>query len=176
MLIHGEILARFVLISLLAWGGGQAALPLLEQAVVFDTKWLAPATFGSAVAFSYFTPGPVLIIATFVGYHVAGWSGALAATIGVFTVPWALATLMAKGVVRLAADPRLAAFAAGASPAAVGLLGVTALDIGRQAFGDWPDVALGAVLFAIAAWRGVHLNPALLLAAGGMGGWLIDGG
>jgi len=74
---HVELFARFVLISLLAFGGGQAALPLIERMAVIETGWLSPSAFGAAVAFGYLTPGPVLITATFVGQQVAGLSGAL---------------------------------------------------------------------------------------------------
>lgn len=76
---HLHLFVRFTVISLVAFGGGQAALPLVERAAVHDTAWLTTSTFGTAVAFSYITPGPVLIIATFVGFHVAGVLGALSA-------------------------------------------------------------------------------------------------
>jgi chromate transporter len=66
-----HLFARFVVISLVAFGGGQAALPLVERVTVQDTGWLSASTFGTAVAFSYLTPGPVLIVATFIGFHVA---------------------------------------------------------------------------------------------------------
>jgi len=77
-LIHLELFARFLLISLIAFGGGQAALPLVERMAVHDTRWLTPAAFGTAVAFGYLTPGPVLITATFVGHQVGGLLGGLA--------------------------------------------------------------------------------------------------
>jgi chromate transporter len=170
-MIQAELFLRFVLISLIAFGGGQAALPLVERVAVQDTGWLTPATFGAAVAFSYLTPGPVLIIATFVGQQVAGLSGALAATIGAFLVSWALAAAAAQQIKRLAQDWRLRAFGAGASPAVIGILGVTVLSIGREALASWPYVGIGAAAFAIAAWTRIH--PVVLLVAGGIAGWLI---
>ena len=74
-MIEAELFARFLLISLIAFGGGQAALPLIERVAVQDAGWITSAAFGSAVAFGYLTPGPVLITATFVGQQVAGLSG-----------------------------------------------------------------------------------------------------
>jgi len=106
----------------------------VERAAVHDTAWLTTSTFGAAVAFSYITPGPVLIIATFVGFHVAGVLGALSATVGAFIAPWALATLAAQQVKRFATNRRLSAFGAGAAPAVVGVLGVTVVSLGREAF------------------------------------------
>jgi chromate transport protein ChrA len=61
-----ELFLHFLLISLLAFGGGQAALPLVEQVAVRDMNWVSASTFGAAVAFSYLTPGPVLIVAAFI--------------------------------------------------------------------------------------------------------------
>ena len=81
------------IISLLAFGGGQAALPLVEQVAVRDMHWVSASTFGAAVAFSYVTPGPVLIVAAFIGFQVAGMAGVVAATLGAFVAPWALAPL-----------------------------------------------------------------------------------
>src|SRR5207253_10028343 len=86
-----ELVARFLVIGALAFGGGQAALPLVERLAVADTGWLSQAQFAAGVALSYATPGPVLILAAFIGYHIAGVSGAAAATVAVFAVPVALA-------------------------------------------------------------------------------------
>ncbi len=171
-MLQVELFARFALISLVAFGGGQAALPLVERASVQDTGWLTPASFGAAVAFGYLTPGPVLITATFVGQRVAGFSGALAATIGAFLVPWALAAAAAQQIERLAQDDRLRAFGAGAGPAVIGVLGVTVLSLGRDTLASWSYVGIGAVALAIAASTRVH--PAVLLVAGAVAGWLIE--
>ena len=62
MIVH--LFWRFVLISLLAFGGGGAALPLVERLAVSETGWIAEQDFAAAVAFGYLTPGPVLITAT----------------------------------------------------------------------------------------------------------------
>ena len=55
------------MIGTLAFGGGQAALPLVERLAVADTGWLTPAQFATGVGLSYATPGPVLILAAFIG-------------------------------------------------------------------------------------------------------------
>jgi chromate transporter len=169
---HLELFARFVLVSLLAFGGGQAALPLVERIAVHEARWITPAMFGAAVALAYLTPGPVLIVATFVGYQVAGVSGALTATLGAFLAPWALAALAARHVTRLAGHPWLRRFGAGASPAVVGLLGVTVLAVARDAVGtSWAHLGIVALVLGLTA--GTRLHPAALLALGGILGYLI---
>src|SRR6266852_7390159 len=82
-----ELTVRFLIIGALAFDGGQAALPLVERLAVADTGWLTPAQFATGVGLSYATPGPVLILAAFIGYHVAAVPEALFATPAVFAVP-----------------------------------------------------------------------------------------
>jgi chromate transporter len=171
---HLELFVRFVVISLLAFGGGQAALPLVQWTVVDETRWIPPSMFGAAVALAYLTPGPVLIVATFVGYQVAGISGALIATLGAFLAPAALSTLAAQQVTRFAQHPVLRRFEHGAAPAVIGLLGVTALGLARDAVGiSWP--CLGIVAVALGLGAATRLHPAVLLALGGLVGYFLAG-
>lgn len=169
---HAELFARFVVISLLAFGGGGAVLPLIERMVVHDTGWLSPSVFGAAVAFGYLTPGPVLIIATFVGQQVAGFSGALVATVGAFLMPWMLATVAAQQVARFAQHPALRRFGAGAAPAVIGILGVTTLAVARDAVVVTPHLVIVAAALLLIALTRVH--PVVLLAGGGFAGWLSN--
>ena len=170
-MVYLELFARFMVISLVAFGGGQAALPLVERVAVQDTGWLTPSSFGAAVAFAYITPGPVLITATFVGQQVGGLLGALAATLGAFLAPWALAAATARQVKRLAQDERLRAFGAGAGPAVIGILGVTVLSLGRETFASWPHLAIAVLVLALATWT--RIPPVFLLGGAGFLGWLL---
>lgn len=170
-MLHLQLFARFVLVSVLAFGGGQAALPLVERVAVQETGWISPASFGAAVAFGYLTPGPVLIIAAFVGHQVAGWSGALVATLGVFAAPWGLAALAAQEMKRYLDHPRVRAFGAGATPAVVGLLGVTVVSLARDAFVAWPYMVITAGAATLSMWTRLH--PVILLGGGALAGWLL---
>jgi len=96
-----ELFLRFLLIGALAFGGGASALPLVERLSVAETKWLTPQDFAVGVGFAYATPGPILILAPFIGYRVAGLLGALTATIAVFLIPVLLAGAAAGVTERL---------------------------------------------------------------------------
>ena len=177
-MIELELLSRFLLIGAIAFGGGQAALTLVERTAVGDTGWLTPQEFATGVGLAYATPGPVLILAPYVGYRVAGVSGALVATVAVFAVPVALAIVAAHFVERFSGSPRFRAFGRYAGAAAIGLLGVTLVSLARPVFDLHPGLLLAIVAVFAAERRGV--SPLLLLAvamaAGAMAGLLPSHG
>jgi chromate transporter len=100
----------------------------------------------------------------------AGLSGAVAATLGAFLMPWVLSAMTAQQATRWAERPALRRFGAGATPSVVGLLGVTALTLTREAMVGAPHLLIGATALLLLAVTRIH--PAVLLAGGGFAGWL----
>lgn len=168
-----ELVFRFLLVGAVAFGGGQAALPLVERITVAETRWLTPTEFSLGVGLAYLTPGPVLILAAYVGYHVKGLLGAVAATAAVFAVPVTLSAAAAQMVARLSASAKFRLFSHFASIAAIGLLGTTLLSLGQPLFDHHPALLLGTVAVLVADQY--KISPVLLLLAsaligGGIGG------
>ena len=157
-----ELTVRFLVVGAVAFGGGGAALPLVERITVAETGWLSPQQFAMGVGFAYATPGPILILAAFVGYLVAGIPGALAATVAVFAVPVMLAAAASNAVTRLNRYPRFRAFGRFAAAAAVGLLAVTLEFLARPVFDLHPALLAGSAAVLVAERLG--LSPVLLLA------------
>lgn len=74
----------FLKIGAFTFGGGYAMIPLIQRDVVEKHRWITDDDILEIIAIAESTPGPIAInSATFVGYRVAGFFGAFAATLGV---------------------------------------------------------------------------------------------
>lgn len=90
------LLVTFASMSLILFGGGYVFIPIIGSIVVMQYGWVTQQEFTDGIAMGQITPGPILISATFIGFKVAGLTGALVATIGVFGPPALLMVTAAK--------------------------------------------------------------------------------
>lgn len=157
----GKLLLFFLKAGTLTFGSGLVIVPFLQQGVVQQYGWLDEHAFLIAVAVGMISPGPVVITATFVGYLVAGFTGALAATVGIFLPSFLLVLLVAPLMVRHRANRNIQGFVKGAYGAAIGtILGACVL-LGRIAIGDWLTILIAALSLA-ASFRWRVSNPLLI--------------
>lgn len=82
-MIYWQLFISFLKIGLFSFGGGYAAMPLIQAEVVEKHAWLSMNEFMDLVTISQMTPGPIAInSATFIGIRMAGIPGAIVATFG----------------------------------------------------------------------------------------------
>lgn len=82
-MIYLQLFLSFLQIGAFSFGGGYAAMPLIQAQIVDGHRWLTASEFTNLITISQMTPGPIAInAATFVGTQIAGPAGALAATFG----------------------------------------------------------------------------------------------
>ena len=90
-----DLFLSFLQIGLFSFGGGYAALPLIQEQVVTQHGWLSRSEFTDLITISQMTPGPIAVnSATFVGIRLAGFLGALAATFGCILPSCILVTVL----------------------------------------------------------------------------------
>jgi len=163
-----KLLLFFLKAGALTFGSGLVIVPFLQQGVVQQHGWLTEHDFLVAVAIGMISPGPVVITATFVGYLVAGFPGALAATVGIFLPSFILVLAAAPLLARHRGNRNVQGFVKGTYAAAIGtILGACVL-LGRIAIGDWLTILLaGASLAALFRWK--VSNPLLMAATAAVG-------
>ena len=147
-----------------AYGGGFAIVPHLKS--VIDTRgWLTDRQFADAVAIGKLTPGPVLLLGTFIGYLRHRLLGAVVATVSIFAAPFLLVVLAGSTLDRLRSRRFVRAGLRGLTPAVLGLMAAAAIALGDQLAGE-SEIGI-AVAVALTLSR-FPLNPALMLLIGGV--------
>jgi chromate transporter len=123
------------------------------------------------VAVGQFTPGPVFTTATFIGFLVGSWPGAVVATLGIFLPSFVFVAIVFPFVPRLRASTWTSAFLDGANAAAVGLMAAVAWQLGTSSVVDLLTAGL-AVAAAVLLIR-FRANSAWLVLGGGLVGLAV---
>jgi chromate transporter len=162
------LVPTFALLSLLAIGGANAIIPEIHRHVVEYQHWLSEPEFANLFAISQAAPGPNVLFVTLIGWHVAGFLGALTATLAMFA-PAGLVTFAAAGAWdRFKDAPWRATVQAALVPLTIGLISASGYVLVRSLQHSFRGFAL-AILVAIGAAL-IRVNPLYLLALGGLAG------
>jgi len=148
----GAVMGVFLRAGALTFGGGFVMIPLLEAELVRGRGWLTPHAFADAMALGQITPGPVVITATFVGYRIAGLSGAVLSTAAVFLPALLLVLLVGASVERFRRNRVVQAFLHGIQPAVVGLMFAAAWVLLKHGAASWSGAGIAATSFLL-LWR-----------------------
>lgn len=135
----------FFQIGLFSFGGGMAAMPLIQNQVVDLNHWLTLTEFTDLITIAEMTPGPIAInSATFVGIRIAGFPGAIVATIGCVFPSCIIVSLLAWIYFKYKELTVIQGVLSGLRPAVVALI-----------------ASAGLSIFTLAVWGegGFSLNP-----------------
>jgi len=161
----------FLKIGSVLFGSGYVLLAFLRADLVEDRGWLTEDQLLDAVAVGQATPGPVFTTATFIGYVLAGPSGALVATLGIFLPAFVFVALSGPLVPRLRASKVSGAFLDGVNVASLALMTAVTMELARVALLDVWTVALA--LAACVLLVRFEVRSSWLLAAGAVIGALV---
>jgi chromate transporter len=171
----GDVLAQILLFFTKAgafvFGSGLAIIPFLQQGVVQQFGWLTEHQFLDAVAVAMITPGPVVITVAFIGFLVAGFAGAVMASIGIFLPVYLFTILPAPWFKRHRDNPQLKAFVDGATASATGAITGAVIVLGARAIIDLPTAIIALVSLAL-LWR-FKISEPIMVAASGMVGLIL---
>src|SRR5215470_9580745 len=144
-----QIFFYFAKAGMFVFGSGLAVVPFLYGGVVQGHHWLNDHQFVDAVAVAMITPGPVVITVAFIGYIVAGVTGATVAALGIFLPVYLVVVLLAPSYKRWAKSPQLNAFVRGVSAAATGAIAGSVIVLARRSIYDVPTILIAVLSLAV---------------------------
>ncbi|RZJ41494.1 MAG: chromate efflux transporter, partial [Brevundimonas sp.] len=163
--------------GLFTFGGAYTAIPFVRTDTV-GRGWATDAQFLDGVGLANVLPAPLVIFATFVGWMSGGLPGALAITAGMFLPAFAFSMIFYERLERVVESERLQTFLTGVAAAVVGLIAVTAFQLGAAAVADTPSLPVTAALFIgalviVYAWKSRFSAPVVLAAGAAVGAFLL---
>jgi chromate transporter len=169
--LTAKLFTTFASVSIFLFGGGYVFIPVIQEIVVDSHRWLTLQEFVDGIALGQVTPGPILISATFIGYKVAGFAGALTATVGIFLPPVLLMLAGAHALERIKKSVVITAALAGIRPAVVGMIAAAAVTVGWTAPHHWASLLIFAA--ALVALTRLRVQVVWVIPAAGLSGLLL---
>ena len=155
----------FAPLSLFSIGGGASLLAEIEQQAVGIHHWTTQREFADLFAISRAAPGPGTMLSTLIGWKVAGWAGALTATVALYLPSSLLVYGAARMWGRWRGSPWHSAVERGLAPIAAGLVLAGGLAVLEVAGGL--AVWAAALVATVVLLRWPKLHPLALFAASG---------
>jgi chromate transporter len=161
----------FLKIGSVLYGSGYVLLSFLETEFVIRYGAMTSQTLLDAVAVGQFTPGPVFTTATFVGYVIAGFPGAIAATIGIFLPSFLLVGLVFPWFEKLRKNPILSIVLDGVNVASIALMAAVTIKLGIATLIGWQSI----IIFIVSAVLLIKtkINSTWLILAGSIIGIIL---
>jgi chromate transporter len=162
----------FLKIGAVLFGSGYVLIAYLDGELVQQLGWLTEQELLDAVAIGQFTPGPVLSTASFIGYQINGWSGALAATAGIFLPSFLFVFLLNPLVPRMRRSTLLRGFLDAVNVGAVAIMAVVCIQLGMGIVVDWIS-ALIAISAIFVVFRFKKVSSIWIIVGGAVMGYLL---
>lgn len=164
-----QIFLFFAKAGAFVFGSGLAIIPFLYGGVVTEYHWLTEKQFIDAVAVAMITPGPVVITVGFIGYLIAGFTGASVAAVATFIPCYLFTILPAPYFKKYGKLPSIVAFVDGITAGAIGAITGAVIVIAQRSITDIPTALLALVTAAL-LWRFKKLpEPVIVLSAAALG-------
>jgi chromate transporter len=155
----------FLKVGLFTIGSGYSMLVLAQRYVVDTYRWLTLQEFTDLVAISEITPGPIMInLATFVGTKIAGFKGAISATVGLIILPFLALYIIALNYSRVMNHPLGANLLKIIRPMAIGFITVAILNLFKTSVTDLTTwvIAIAVIVLAYV----FKVNPIFIVLGG----------
>lgn len=161
----------FLKVGAVLYGSGYVLFAFLDSELV-KTGMLSRQVLVDAIAVGQFTPGPVFSSATFIGWQMAGWQGALKATAGIFLPSFLFVGFLNPLVKFLRRSKAMSAFLDAVNVSAIALILAVCVEMGRSSVTNWQTVIILAAGIVISLTF-KKLNSAFIIIGGAAAGYLL---
>ena len=186
-MIYLQLFWEFLKIGLFAVGGGMATLPFLQD-LAEKTGWYSQSLITDMIAISESTPGPIGInMATYVGCNVAGFLGAVVATMGEILPAIVIVVTVSRYLEKFRGSKLVDAAFYGLRPAVTGLIAAAGIsvvqvamfhfDLYRQTGVLMDAFDLKKIVFFVVAFAAIKkfkLHPVVYIACAAVVGILLS--
>jgi len=149
-----QVGAFLLKVGALTFGGGLTMIAFIQEQVVGQFHWLTPQEFIDGLALGQFTPGPILMVAAYVGYKVAGVAGAVVGGAAAFLPSFVMMLAILPALDRIRKLMWTRAALRGVAPAVIGVLAVSLIRLAPYAVPDVLALAtLTATVLVLMVWR-----------------------
>ena len=163
----------FLKVGSILFGSGYVLLAFLRADLTERWGWLTDQQLIDAVTVGQVTPGPVFTTATFIGYLLGGWPGAVLATVAIFLPGFVFVAVTQPIIPRLRASSLMSGVLDGVVATSLGLMLAVTWQLARAAVSDVATAGLAATAAVVlVVWKP---NSSWLLLAGAAAGWLLHG-
>ncbi|HEX9997225.1 MAG TPA: chromate efflux transporter [Abditibacterium sp.] len=169
----------FLKIGSVIYGSGYVLVAYMRAEFVEHLGVLTDLQLLDAIAIGQLTPGPLFTSATFVGFQIGGFWGAIAATAGIFLPSFGFVMILARGLGKWSESPRARHFLDAVSAGSFALMALVTIQMARAAFFpshqlDWVAATIG-LSAAILLWK-VRWNSVWFLILGATLGLVLRKG
>ena len=164
----------FAKVGSILFGSGYVLLAFLRADLTERWGWLSDQQLIDAVTVGQVTPGPVFTTATFIGYLLGGWAGALLATAAIFLPGFVFVAITQPIIPRLRRSTVMGGLLDGVVVSSLGLMLAVTWRLAQSAVVDIPTAFLAAAAaVGLISWK---LNSTWLILGGALAGWLLRAG
>jgi chromate transporter len=164
--VYLKLIVIIAPLSLAAIGGAASIYAPLQHQVVDVQHWLTAREFLDLFAVARVTPGPGSMLATLIGWKVAGLPGAIVATLALYTLPCLLCYGVAHAWNRYRGTKWHTALERGLAPVGTGFVFAAVLALMKLADSGPLAWGVAAGVAGLLTWM-PKLHPLMLLAGGG---------
>ncbi|MGS2763086.1 chromate efflux transporter [Sinomicrobium sp. M5D2P9] len=167
-----KIFWTFLKVGALLYGSGYVLFAYLDAELV-DRGLLTRQELIDAVAVGQFTPGPVLSTATFIGWQLNGFFGAVVATVGIFLPSFIFVAILNPFISKMRKSKVFTAFLDAVNIAAVAVIIAVCIEMAKDTLTDWRTVLI-AILSLTAVFVFRKVNSAFIVIGGSIAGYLLE--